>query len=145
MRRSRMMMRSRRMRNRMMMKCKSKRIRMLMLSKSKMMMSCRTIRNSWQQKPKKSKGKGKVAKAATAAKAAVKKAIKSTKKAKKAAPKEDEEEQELQAQLFEVVSTQAAAGGIILCIAGLGVIFAVLRFRSGFSTSSSEPLLVDKA
>merc|ERR1711871_302811 len=95
-------------------------------------------------KAKKSKGKGKVAKAATAAKAAVKKAIKSTKKAKKAAPKEDEEEQELQAQLFEVVSTQAAAGGIILCIAGLGVIFAVLRFRSGFSTSFSEPLLVDK-
>merc|ERR1719316_205262 len=107
-------------------------------------MSCRTIRNSWQQKPKKSKGNGKVAKAATAAKAAVKKATKSAKKAKKAAPKEDEEEQEMQAQLFEVVSTPAAAGGLILCIVGLGVIFAVLRFRRGFSTSFSDPLLVNK-
>merc|ERR1719207_30891 len=116
-----------------MMMSRSRRNRMMLKSRSRMMMSCRTIRNSWQQKPKKSKGKGKVAKAATAAKAAVKKATKSAKKAKKAAPKEDEEEQEMQAQLFEVVSTQAAAWGMILCIVGLGLIFAVLRFRRGFS------------
>merc|ERR1719217_1951979 len=104
-------------------------------------MSRRTIRNSWQQKPKKSKGKGKVAKAATAAKAAVKKATKSAKKAKKAAPKEDEEEQEMQAQLFEGIGIQAAAGGMFGCIVGFGVIFTALRLRRGLSTSCEEPLL----
>merc|ERR1719235_780395 len=100
-----------------------------------MMMSCRTIQNSWQQKRKNQR-----------AKAAVKKATKSAKKAKKATPKEDEEEQEeqeMQAQFFEVVTIQAAAGGMILCVAGF-VIFAVLRFRRGFSTSFSEPLLLNK-
>merc|ERR1719281_780079 len=105
------------------------------------MMSRRTMWSSLQQKPKKSKGKGKVAKAAKAAKAAVKKATKSVKKAKKAAPKEDEEEQEeqeMQAQLFEGISIQAAAAGMIGCIVGFGVIFTFLRFRRGLSTSFKE-------
>merc|ERR1719443_646740 len=100
--------------------------------------------SSLRQKPKKSKGKGKVAKAATAAKASVKKATKSAKKAKKAAPKEDEEEQEeqeMQAQLFEGISIQAAAGGMFGCIVGFGVIFTALRLRRGLSTSCEEPLL----
>merc|ERR1719161_3091914 len=97
-------------------------MRLMMKSSSRMMMSCRTIRNSWQQKAK-------------------------SQKAKKATPKEDEEEQEeqeMQTQLFEVVSIQAAAGGMIFCIVGFGVIFSVLRFRRGFSTSFSEPLFVNK-
>merc|ERR1719217_1982558 len=111
--------------------------------RSRLMMRIRDV-ELLAAKAKTSKGKGKVAKAAKAAKAAVKKA---TKSAKKAAPKEDEEEQEEQeeqAQLFEGISIQAAAGGMIGCLVGFGLIFTALRFRRGSSTTFKEPLLVNQ-